>query len=168
MPLAPKNNLRLGSVVLQRADGRDAPALREVALQMARRGLNVAGAFDTFVPNAYVRGSRTYAVDVAGLEHMIARRVRGENRATKAGQRFHQMGYARYIVQVPTVYERLSTGAQNSPGPLSCHRRPARMERGTQRQRRARTSFQPAEPPVRRMGGQRSGATGSRAGFGIR
>ena len=34
---------------------------------------------------------------------------------TKAGQRFHQMGYARYIVQVPTVYERLSTGALFRP-----------------------------------------------------
>ena len=34
-------NLRLGSVVLQRSDGRDAPALREVALQMACRGLDV-------------------------------------------------------------------------------------------------------------------------------
>ncbi len=30
-------NLRFGSVVLQRADGRDAPALREVEMQMARR-----------------------------------------------------------------------------------------------------------------------------------
>ena len=110
-PWLQKNNLRLGSIVLQRSDGRDAPALREVAIQMARRGLDVAGAFDTFVPSTYVRGSRTYAVDVAGLEHVIARRIRGENRVTKAGQRFHQMGYARYIVQVPTVYERLSTGA---------------------------------------------------------
>ena len=111
-PWLQRNNLRLGSIVLQRADSKDAPALREVALQMARRGLDVAGAFDTFVPNTYVRGSRTYAMDVAGIERMIARRVRGENRATQAGRRFHQMGYARYIVQVPTVYERTSTGAQ--------------------------------------------------------
>ena len=43
---------------------------------------------------------------------MIARRLRGENRATKAGQRFHQMGYARHMVQVPTVFERISTGAR--------------------------------------------------------
>ena len=78
LPALKKKNLRLGSVVLQRADGRDTPALQEVALQMASRGLNVAGVFNTFLPSAYVRGSRTYAVDVAGLEHVIARRIRGD------------------------------------------------------------------------------------------
>ena len=71
-------NLRLGSVVLQRSDGRDAPALREVAIQMARRGLDTAKAFNTFLPSTSVRGYKTYAVDVAGLEHVIARRIRGE------------------------------------------------------------------------------------------
>ena len=55
-PWLQRNNLRLGSIVLQRADGRDAPALREVAIQMARRGLDVAGAFDTFVPSTYLDG----------------------------------------------------------------------------------------------------------------
>ena len=49
-PMLRGNNLRLGSVFLQRADERDAPALREVELQMARRELPVAGAFDTFQP----------------------------------------------------------------------------------------------------------------------
>ena len=34
-------NLRLGSVVLQRADGRDTPALREVELQMGRRSCQI-------------------------------------------------------------------------------------------------------------------------------
>ena len=53
-PSLKKKNLRLGSVVLQRSDGRDAPALQEVALQMARRGLDTAGAFDTFLPSAYL------------------------------------------------------------------------------------------------------------------
>ena len=42
-PWLQRNNLRLGSIVLQRADGRDAPALREVAIQMSSRGLDVAG-----------------------------------------------------------------------------------------------------------------------------
>ena len=37
-PSLQMKNLRLGSIVLQRTDCRDAPALREVALQMARRG----------------------------------------------------------------------------------------------------------------------------------
>ena len=82
-PSLKKKNLRLGSVVLQRSDGRDAPALQEVAIQMARRGLDTAGAFNTFLPSAYVRGHKTYAVDVAGLEHVIARRIRGENRVTQ-------------------------------------------------------------------------------------
>ena len=32
-------NLRLGSIVLQRSDGRDAPAMREVEIQMQRRNI---------------------------------------------------------------------------------------------------------------------------------
>ena len=99
-------------MVLQRADGRDTPALQEVASQMASRGLSVAGICNTFLPSAYVRGSRTYAVDVAGLEHIIARRVRGENRVTKAGKRYHTTSYNRYIVHVPTYMVRRSTGAR--------------------------------------------------------
>ncbi len=47
-PALVNRNLRLGSIVLQRADGRDAPALREVELQMLRRNVPTAGAFDTF------------------------------------------------------------------------------------------------------------------------
>ena len=89
-PTLKKKNLRLGPIVLQRTNGRDAPALREVAIQMARRNMDVAGAFDTFRPSTSIRGRNTYAVDVAGLEHVIARRVRGENRVTKAGQRYHR------------------------------------------------------------------------------
>ncbi len=113
-PTLQRNNLRLGSIVLQRNDGRDRPALREVEIQMARRNLNAAGAFDTFRPSTFMRGRNTYAVDIAGLEHVIPRRIRRENRVTRAGQRFHQTSYTRYIVQVPTIYERCAV----SPGPL--------------------------------------------------
>ena len=73
-------NLRLGSIVMQRADGRDAPALREVEMQMARRNMPTAGAFDTFQAGTSHRGRNTYAVDSAGQERIIARRVKGENR----------------------------------------------------------------------------------------
>ncbi len=114
-PTLQRTNLRLGSIVLQSTDGRDRPALREVELQMARRSLNTAGAFDTFWPSTYMRGRNTYAVDIAGLEHIIGRRIRGENRVTRAVQRFHQTSYNRFIVHVPTVYERLSTGALFRP-----------------------------------------------------
>ena len=105
-------NLRLGSITLQRTDGRDAPALREVEIQMARRNLDTAGAFDTFQASTTTRGRNTYAVDRAGQEHIIARRIRGENRVTKAGQRFYQTSYNRYIIHVPTFFVRLSTGAR--------------------------------------------------------
>ena len=106
------NNLRLGSVVLQRADGRDAPALREVELQMARRELPAAGAFDTFQPGTSRRGRNTYATDTAGQERIVARRVNGENRVTQAGRRYYRQSYARYIVHVPTYLVRRSTGAR--------------------------------------------------------
>ena len=105
-------NLRLGSIVLQRADGRDAPALREVEMQMARRNLDTAGAFDTFQAGTNPRGRNTYATDSEGQERMIARRVRGENRVTQAGRRFYRQTYARYIVHVPTFLVRRSTGAR--------------------------------------------------------
>ena len=75
-------NLRLGSIVLQRADGRDAPALREMELQMARRNQPTAGVFDTFQPATTQRGRNTYATDAAGQERIIARRVNTENRVT--------------------------------------------------------------------------------------
>ena len=44
------NLLRIGNVVLGRADGRDAPAAAEVTLQMQRRGLDTVGAFTTYGP----------------------------------------------------------------------------------------------------------------------
>ena len=72
-------NLRLGSVVLQRADGRDAPALREVELQMARCNIPTAGAFDSFRPGTARRGRTINATDAAG---------QGENRVTQAGRCF--------------------------------------------------------------------------------
>ena len=78
-------NLRLGSIVLQFADGRDAPALRELELRMGRRNQETAGAFDTFQPATTRRGHNTYAVDSTGQERVIARRVNSENRVTQAG-----------------------------------------------------------------------------------
>ena len=67
-PALVKRNLRLGSIVLQRADGRDAPALREVELQMLRRNIPTAGAFDTFQAGTTQRGHNTYAIDSAGQQ----------------------------------------------------------------------------------------------------
>ena len=114
-PALNNNNLRLGTIVLQRADGRDTPAMREVALQMARRGLDTAGAFDTFAPGISMVGNRTYATDLQGRQRMIARRIKGENRVTLAGRRYHEQGYARYMLQVPVVYVRESTNARFRP-----------------------------------------------------
>ena len=111
-PTLVKRNLRLGSIILQRADGRDAPALREVELQMLRRNIPTAGAFDTVQAGTTQRGHNTYAIDAAGQQRMIARRVHGENRVTVAGRRFYRQSYARYIVHVPTYMVRRSTGAR--------------------------------------------------------
>ena len=46
------NNLRLGTVVLQRADGRDTPALAVTEETMRQRGIDTAGAFDSFAAAA--------------------------------------------------------------------------------------------------------------------
>ena len=104
------NNLRLGSIVLQRTDGRDAPALREVELQMERRNLDTTRAFDTFMASTTRRGRGTYATDTTGRQRMVARQVGGVNRVTKAGRRFYKESYTRYIIHVPTYHVRRSTG----------------------------------------------------------
>ena len=73
------NNLRLGSIVLQRTSGRDTPALREVEAEMRRRNLPTDGAFNTFQEAAPVRRGRgSYATDTLGRQRMITRRVDGE------------------------------------------------------------------------------------------
>ena len=59
LPTLQGKNLRLGSITLQFADGRDAAALREVEIQMNRRNIPIANAFDTFEPSTVVRGRST-------------------------------------------------------------------------------------------------------------
>ena len=104
------NNLRLGSIVLQRTDGRDAPALREVELQMERRNIDTTRAFDTFLASTTRRGRNIYATDTTGRERVVARRVGGVNRVTKAGRRFYKESYSRFIIHVPTYHVRRITG----------------------------------------------------------
>ena len=106
VPSLKKRRMHLGAIPLQLANGKDKPALEEVRLQMASRGLNVRGVFDAFVPNLYTRGNRTFAMDIAGVEHTIVRRLRGENRVTKTGRRFHEDSYTRWIGHVPTYLVR--------------------------------------------------------------
>ena len=109
VPTVQGKNLKLGPITLQFADGRAAPALREVELQMGRRNIPIDNAFDTFEPSTTMRGRSTYATDRAGREHIIARRVGDVNKVTKAGRRFYQNTYTRYIVKIPTYYMRIST-----------------------------------------------------------
>ena len=107
------NNLRLGSIVLQRTDGRDAPALAEVAIQMRRRGIDTAGAFDTFPAATPVRrGHSTYATDALGVEHRLTRSANGQNVPTPAGRRFYRQSFTRWLIHLPTCMQRRSTGAR--------------------------------------------------------
>ena len=106
------NNLRLGSIVLQNRDGTDRPALREAETQMRARELDMAGVFDSFRPGAPVRrGSSTYATDRAGVEQRLTRRTRnGDIVPTIAGRRFYTQSYSRWLVHIPTINRRKSTG----------------------------------------------------------
>ncbi len=107
------NNLKLGSIVLQRTNGRDAPALAEAEIQMRRRGIDTVGAFDTFAQAAPARrGRSTYATDKQGVERRITRPVNGENRVTPAGRRFYNQSYTRWLVHIPTYMRRRTTGAR--------------------------------------------------------
>ena len=96
------NNLKLGTITLQRTDGRDVPAMREVELQMARRGLPIEGVFNTFQPGTSRRGANTFATDNAGRERVVARMVRGDNKVTRYGTRVFNQPYPRYIAHIPT------------------------------------------------------------------
>ena len=117
LPQMRGQNLRLGNVVLQRTDGRDAPVLAEVEAQMRRRNMPTENVLNSYGPARPVyRGRGTYATDTAGVERMITRRVAGENRATLAGRRFFRQPYTRWIVHVPTYRVRLSTGSRFGHG----------------------------------------------------
>ena len=161
-------NLRLGSIVLQRADGRDAPALREVELQMTRRTIDPAGAFETFRGSTSRRDRNIYAVDAAGQERIIARRVRGENRATQAGKRFWKQSYSRFIVHVPTYRVRRNTGARFHEDHYDVTGEQIGSGRRAERPRNAAGAARPAEPRVRRLGRQRESRGRARAAIRLR
>ena len=108
-PTLQGNNLKLGSVVLQSANGADRPALREAAIQMRRR--NIDAAFDIYNSAPVRRGRGRYATDVNGNERMISRSVNGEQRVTVAGRRYYSQSYTRWLVHIPTILVRRSTGA---------------------------------------------------------
>ena len=105
-PVLKKRRMHLGNVALQYANGTDRPALAEVRAQMQLRNLDTTNAFDAFEPELYLRGNRTFARDIAGTEHIVARKVRGEHRVTRAGQRLQNDSYTRWICHLPIYVER--------------------------------------------------------------
>ena len=70
-PTLQGNNLRLGSIVLQSANGQDRPALREAEIQMQRRNIDTSGMFDVYDSAPVRRGRGRYATDASGNERMI-------------------------------------------------------------------------------------------------
>ena len=110
-PVLQGNNLKLGSIVLQSANGQDRPALREAEIQMQRRNIDTRGVFDVYNSAPVRRGRGRYATDTNGNERMITRTVNGEQRVTAAGRRYYQQSYTRWLVHIPTILVRLSTGA---------------------------------------------------------
>ena len=110
-PTLQGNNLKLGSIVLQSANGVDRPALRETEIQMRRRNIDTSGAFDIYNSAPVRRGRGRYATDVNGIERMVTRTVNGEQRVTAAGRRYYNQSYTRWLVHIPTILVRRSTGA---------------------------------------------------------
>ena len=103
-------NLKLGTVVLQSANGTYRPALAETQIQMRRRNLDTRGAFDVFNSAPVRRGRGRYAADINGVERMITRTVNGEQRVTAAGRRYYNQSYTRWLVHIPTILVRKRTG----------------------------------------------------------
>jgi hypothetical protein len=110
-PTLQGNSLKLGTVVLQSANGSDRPALAETEIQMRRRNIDTRGAFDIFNSAPVRRGRGRYAVDINGKERMITRTVNGEQRVTVAGRRYYKQSYTRWLVHIPTILVRKKTGA---------------------------------------------------------
>ena len=115
-----RNNVVLRDVVLTRANGTGAPAANELRRQVASRGLDPANfSLERWDRGTGVEqvGNRTFAFDRDGNRHMLSRRRNGQRVATAAGRRFyHDAPLTQWLINVPVIYERISTGRRFNPG----------------------------------------------------
>ena len=87
-----RSSLVLRDVVLTRANGTLTPAAAELRLQVARRGRDPAPFnLERWDRGAAVEqmGNRRFAMDRAGVRHVVSRRRNGQQVVTAAGRRFY-------------------------------------------------------------------------------
>ena len=88
LPSAKGNRVVLLDIVLEQANGTETPAANELRLQAASRGIPINLSFWDKDAATVTQGNRTFAYDIVGNSHIVARRRLGERVVTKQGRRF--------------------------------------------------------------------------------
>ena len=102
------NRVVLQDVTLVRADGTRAPAAAEADRQATALGINLNMSFWDSQAATERRGNQIIAYDRSGLAHTVARRMRGQRVATRAGRRFYEEApRTAWIIHIPSVHVRL-------------------------------------------------------------
>ena len=109
LPSAKGNRVVLRDISLVQANGTETPAATEVRLQAASRGIPINLAFWDVNTATTTQGNQTFAYDIAGNRHIVARKRLGERVATKQGRRFYEEApQTQWIVHVPVIHYRIS------------------------------------------------------------
>ena len=120
LPSVKGNRVVLRDISLMQANGTETPAATEVRLQAASRGIPINLAFWDTNTAAVTQGNQTFAYDIAGNRHIVARKRLGERVATKQGRRFYEEApQTQWTVHVPVIPYRKSEGRENNISPLS-------------------------------------------------
>ena len=104
LPSVKGNRVVLRDISLVQANGTETHAANEVRLQAASRGIPInLACWDTNTA-AVTQGNQTFAYDIAGNRHIVARQRLGERVATKQGRRFYEEApQTQWIVHVPVI-----------------------------------------------------------------
>ena len=104
LPSVKGNRVVLRDISLMQANGTETPAAKEVRLQAASRGIPINLDFWDMNTAAVTQGNQTFAYDIAGNRHIVARKRLGERVATKQGRRFYEEApQTQWIVHVPVI-----------------------------------------------------------------
>ena len=115
LPSVKGNRVVLRDISLMQTNGTETPAATVVRLQAASRGIPINLAFWDVNTATTTQGNQTFAYDVAGNRHIVARKRLGERVATKQGRRFYEEApQTQWIVHVPVIPHRLNDDGENA------------------------------------------------------
>ena len=104
----------LRDISLLQANGTETPAANEVRLQAASRGIAINLSLWGKDAAMMTQGNKTFAYNIAGASHIVARRRLGEKVVTKQGRRFYEEApQTQWIVHVPIIPLRIDEDGEN-------------------------------------------------------